>query len=143
MLELGLLGIVVAAVFYWLADEEQPAPAAARKIVPAGRLFPTPALWFFFLAYCLIFSVRDFAGASMGSLSSLFLQKAHHFDPKWTGLALSGIFVAAIISNPLFGSLSDGGRKRWITLALVAAAVMVVLFPRVPSRWMIPSNVRS
>jgi MFS family permease len=56
----------------------------------------------------------------------------------WTGLALSGIFVAAIISNPLFGSLSDGGRKRWITFALVAAAVMVVLFPRVPSHWMIP-----
>jgi MFS family permease len=51
---------------------------------------------------------------------------------------LSGIFVAATISNPLFGSLSDGGRKRWITFALVAAAGMVVLFPRVPSHWMIP-----
>ncbi len=51
---------------------------------------------------------------------------------------MSGIFVAATVSNPLFGHLSDGGRKRWITLALVAAAVMVVLFPRVPSRWMIP-----
>jgi MFS family permease len=94
-------------------------------------------LWFFFLAYCFAFSVRDFAGSSMGSLSSLFLQKAHNFDAKWTGLALSGIYVAATISNPLFGSLSDGGRKRWITLALVAAAVMVVVFPRVPSHWMI------
>jgi len=138
VLELGLLGLVVAAIFTWLADNEQPAPASERKTVPAGKLFPTPALWFFFLAYCLAFSVRDFAGASMGSLSSLFLQNAHHFDPKWTGLALSGIYVAATISNPLFGSLSDGGRKRWITLALVAAAVLVVVFPRVPSHWMIP-----
>ena len=138
VLELGLLGIVVAAIFTWLADTEKPAPASERKTVPAGKLFPTPALWFFFLAYCFAFSVRDFAGSSMSSLSSLFLQKAHGYDPKWTWLALSGIFVAAIISNPLFGSLSDGGRKRWITLALVAAAVMVVLFPRVPSRWMIP-----
>src|SRR5208282_1840847 len=129
VLELGILGIVVAALFTWLADEEQPAPASERRMVPAGQLFPTPALWFFFLAYCLAFSVRDFAGSSMGSLSSLFLQKVHNYDPKRTGLALSGIFVAATISNPLFGSLSDGGRKRWITLALLVAAVMVALFP--------------
>jgi MFS family permease len=128
----------VAAIFTWLADTEQPAPASERKTVRAGQLFPSPALWFFFLAYCLAFSVRDFAGASMGSLTSLFLQKARNYDPKWTGLALSGIFVAAIISNPLFGSLSDGGRKRWIALALVVAAVMVALFPHVPSHWMIP-----
>jgi MFS family permease len=74
----------------------------------------------------------------MGSLTSLFLQKAHDYDPKWTGLALSGIFVAAIISNPLFGSLSDGGRKRWIAIALVAAAAMVALFPHVPTGWTIP-----
>jgi MFS family permease len=138
VLELGILGIVVAAIFSLLADNEQPAPANERRTVPAGRLFPTRALWFFFVAYCLAFSVRDFAGASMGSLSSLFLQKARNFDPQWTGLALSGIYVAATISNPLFGSLSDGGRKRWITLALVAAAVMVALFPRVPPHWMIP-----
>jgi MFS family permease len=138
VLELGILGVVVAAIFLWLADDERPAPVSERKTVSGGKMFPTPALWFFFLAYCFAFSVRDFAGSSMGSLSSLFLQNAHHFNPKWTGLALSGIFVAATISNPLFGSLSDGGRKRWITFALVAAAVMVVVFPRVPSHWMIP-----
>ena len=138
VLELGLLGIVAAALFAWLAEEEQPAAAAERKIVRARELFPTPALWFFFLAYCLAFSVRDFAGASMGSLSSLFLQKAHHYDPKMTGLALSGIFIAATISNPLFGHLSDGGRKRWIALTLVLAALMIALFPHVPPRATIP-----
>ena len=138
VLELGVLGILVAALFNWLADAEQPVPSSERKIVPARHLFPTPALWFFFVAYCLAFSVRDFAGASMGSLSSLFLQKAHTYDPKWTGVALSSIFVAAIISNPLFGSLSDGGRKRWITLALVVAAGAVVLFPHMPPHLTIP-----
>jgi FSR family fosmidomycin resistance protein-like MFS transporter len=138
VIELGILGIVVAAIFAWMADEERPASASERKKVPAGKLFPTAALWFFFLAYCFAFSVRDFAGSSMSSLSSLFLQKAHGYDPKWTGLALSGIFVAAIISNPLFGILSDGGRKRWIAFALVASALMVVIFPHVPSRWTIP-----
>ena len=138
VLELGLLGIVVAALFFWLADDEQPAPAGGRQARRAARLFPSRSLWWFFLLYCLAFSVRDFAGASMGSLSSLFLQQAHSYDPKWTGLALSGIYVAAIISNPLFGKLSDGGRKRWITLALVVAAAVVVLFPHVPPGWTIP-----
>jgi MFS family permease len=74
----------------------------------------------------------------MASLTSLFLQNARGCDPKWTGFALSGIFVASIISNPLFGHLSDGGRKRWITLVLVFAAVMVALFPHVPSGWAVP-----
>jgi MFS family permease len=138
VLELGVLGIVVAVLFAWLADDEQPAAASERRTVQTGHMFPTPALWFFFLAYCLAFTVRDFGGASMASLTSLFLQNAHDYDPKWTGLALSGIYVAATISNPLFGKLSDGGRKRWIALAMVVAAVMVALFPCVPSRWTIP-----
>jgi MFS transporter, FSR family, fosmidomycin resistance protein len=138
VLELGVLGIAVACLFAWLADEERPAAISDRKAVPAGKIFPTPVLWFFFLAYCFAFSLRDFAGASMGSLGSLFLQQAHGFDPKRTGLALSAIFLAATVSNPLFGSLSDGGRKRWITLALVVAAAMAALFPHVPPRWIIP-----
>ena len=74
----------------------------------------------------------------MGSLTSLFLQKAHDYDPTWTGLALSGIYVAATIRNPLYGTLSDGGRKRWIALTLVVAAVMVALFPHIPWRWTLP-----
>jgi len=138
VIELGLLGIVAAALFYWLADEERSAPAAERKAVPSGRMFATPALWFFFLAYCLAFSIRDFAGASMGSLSSLFLQKARGYSPQWTGLALSVIFIASTVSNPLFGHLSDSGRKRWIALALVVAAAVVAVFPRVPPAWTLP-----
>lgn len=138
VLELGLLGVVVAAVFLWLADNERPAPAGERKPARAGRLFPTRALWLFFLAYCLAFSVRDFAGASMGSLTSLFLQNARNHDPKWTGLALSGIFAAAVVSNPLFGHLSDKGRKRWIALALTMAAAAMTLFPHAASGWTAP-----
>jgi len=40
VLELGILGVVVAAIFTWLADDERPAPASERKTVPAGKLFP-------------------------------------------------------------------------------------------------------
>ncbi|HRD05456.1 MAG TPA: MFS transporter [Verrucomicrobiota bacterium] len=138
VLELGLLGVITAGLFYWLADEEQPSAPAERKAVPSGRMFPTPALWFFFFVYCLAFSFRDFAGASMGSLSSLFLQKARGFTPQSTGVALSLLCIASVVSNPLFGHLSDGGRRRWITLVLTIAAVLVAAFPHVPPAWTLP-----
>jgi MFS family permease len=112
VLELGCAGLVGAALFALLADNERRAPKPTGT--HAERLFPSGALWFFFLAYCVAFSLRDFAGASMGSLGSLFLQKARGYDAKSTGLALSGIYLASTISNPLFGSLSDRGRKRWL-----------------------------
>jgi MFS family permease len=75
----------------------------------------------------------------MGSLSSLFLQRAHGFSPKTTGLALSGLFLASAVSNPLFGGLSDRGRVRWAGFMLVMAAAMMALFPRLPQFALIPA----
>jgi len=69
------------------------------------------------------------------------LQKARGYDAKATGLALSGIYLASTISNPLFGRLSDRGRKRWLTLALLIAAATMALFPWVPQSWTIPIYV--
>jgi len=137
VLELGLLGLLATAAFIWLADHEQPLPAEKRKPAHAQKLFPAGALYFFFFTAAFAFSLRDFTGTSMGSLGSLFLQKAHGYDPQRTGLALSGIFLASAISNPLFGSLSDRGRKRWTMLVLGLAAVMVLILPHVPARWTI------
>jgi MFS family permease len=68
----------------------------------------------------------------------LFLQNAHGYNPKWTGLALSGIFLASAVSNPLFGTLSDRGRKGWTMFVLLVGAAMVALLPHVPARWTIP-----
>jgi MFS family permease len=103
-----------------------------------STIFPTPVLWLSFLACAVAFSLRDFAGASMGSLGSLFLQNAHGYDPKWTGLALSVIFLPSVISNPVFGSLSDRGRSRWLAAVILLAAVMVAIFPHVPAHWIVP-----
>jgi len=74
----------------------------------------------------------------MGSLGSLFLQKAHGYDTNATGYALSGLFLAAAVGNPLFGRLSDGGRKRWTAVVLVLSAILVALFPHVSKGWVIP-----
>jgi MFS family permease len=94
-------------------------------------------LWF--VAAAFAFSLRDFAGASMGTLSSLFLQKAHGYDTKLAGLALSVLFVASVISNPLFGHLSDRGRKRWTAFVTAAAATLMMIFPHLTASWLVPA----
>lgn len=149
VMELGLFGLVMAGVFAWLAEDEPVGQASRlsrtsnenrdRRDARPTRMFPTPVVWGFFLLAALAFSLRDFAGSSMGSLGSLFLQKAHGYDPKFTGLALSGIFLASAISNPLFGHLSDSGRWRWSMLVLIVAAVLVAVFPHLPSGGTIPA----
>jgi MFS family permease len=47
-------------------------------------------------------------------------------------VALSGIFLATLISNPLFGHLSDRGRKRWTCFVHLMAAALVAVFPHLP-----------
>lgn len=136
VIELGLLGFAFSCVFYWLADEERAPSPAATRMAPTEKLFPTKALWLFFLAASFFFSLRDFAGSGIGSLSSLFLQEAHGFDLKKTGFILSGIYVASAVSNPLFGRLSDKGRIRCTVLLLVLALVMMAVFPHVSKGWM-------
>lgn len=136
VVELGVMGIVMAIVFYFLAHEQAAGEARSATHRPAEKLFPTPVLWVFFFAAAFAFSLRDFAGSSMGTLSSLFLQNAHGFSPKEAGMALSAIFLGAVFSNPLFGSLSDGGRIRWTLLVLTLSGILVGLTPHVPDAWM-------
>jgi MFS family permease len=134
ILEAGIAGIVVAMVFYFLADEE-PAHDAVHAHAEKNRLFPSAALLLFFLGAAFAFSLRDFTGSSMGSLGSLFLQKAHSLDPKITGAMLSTIFLASAISNPIFGGLSDRGLGRWTTFALLVAAATVFAVPHLPASY--------
>jgi MFS family permease len=157
VMEVGVAGLVTAGLFAWLADEERdPVPAGTAGMPKTGRptglefsatkggtpippkLFPTRALWGFFLAASVLFSLRDFAGSAMATASSLFLQSAHGFSTKLAGQALSGIFIASVISNPLFGRLSDGNRMKWVSIVMIVAAVMVGVFPHLRGLWMEP-----
>lgn len=136
--ELGLLGIAAAALFAWLVKEQRVSPLTAGPRPRKDVVFPTSALWCLFLLTCFAFALRDFAGSGMGSLTSLFLQKAHGFDSQYTGLVLSGFFVVSAVSNPLFGRLSDRRRIPWISFVLISAAILMSVFPRVPQAWMVP-----
>jgi MFS transporter, FSR family, fosmidomycin resistance protein len=166
--ELGIYGIIVAALFAWLADEHAPhepsirgpEPGPGRKepdsiraetaaTVPVNArdkgviepMFPTPALWMMFIAAAIIFLLRDFTGSSMGTVSSLFLQKARGFDLEQTGFTISFIFIASAISNPLFGHFSDRARLKWAAALIAVSAVFVALFPHVPRPWIVPTLV--
>jgi len=147
IMEFGVLGIFAAGAFAWLAEAEsagglQPPSAAPgmpagdckspARVTPPRALFPTSALWLLFLAAAVAFALRDFAGHSMGSLGSLFLQKAHGFSVKEAGVALSLIFLMGVISNPLFGHLSDRGRTRWTAGVMILAAMVIAVFPHLP-----------
>lgn len=136
VIEVGVFGIVFAAIFYWLCDEERASSQTSKPVNRIADLFPTRALWLFFIAAAFCFSLRDFGGSGMSSLGSLFLQEARGFDPKTTGFILSGIYLASAASNPIFGHLSDRGRIRWTILLLLLALSMIALFPHVPRQWM-------
>jgi len=147
IMEFGVLGIFAAGAFAWLAEAESagdlqspPLPTSTTdgdckspaRVTPPRALFPTSALWLLFLAAAVAFALRDFAGHSMGSLGSLFLQKAHGFSVKEAGVALSLIFLMGVISNPLFGHLSDRGRTRWTAGVMILAAMVIAVFPHLP-----------
>lgn len=152
VLEFGVAGIAAAAAFAWLAEDESADSTTDARSVESGEnsphsktplvfahsaLFPTTALWLLFLAAAVAFALRDFAGHSMGSLGSLFLQKAHGFSVKEAGTALSIIFLMGVVSNPLFGHLSDRGRTRWTAGVMLAAAVVVAAYPHLPRGWLV------
>ena len=131
VLEAGLAGLAMAIIFLrWSSD---PPPARRSPAAAARRLFPTAVALGWFVLTCLGFSLRDFGASAMASLSSLFLQQAHGFSIERTGVALSVIFLASAVSNPLVGHLSDRGQGRWITIVLLAAALVMIIFPFVPA----------
>lgn len=144
--ELGIFGLIMAALFAWLADEHGAIDSQAEKSATPGTIkktaepmFPTPALWLMFLAAAFVFLLRDFAGSSMSTVGSLFLQKARGFDLEKTGLTISVLFIASAISNPIFGHFSDRARLRWAAVLIIISAGFVVAFPHVPVPWIVPT----
>jgi MFS family permease len=139
ILELGIFGVIGAIIFALLAADDGEIHDHTEP--PRERMFHSWRLWIIFAAAAFAFSLRDFAGSSMGSLASLFLQSAKGFSLTQTGVAVSCIFLASAISNPVFGKLSDRGRLRWALGLLLIAAALVSAFPFVPPKFCIVALV--
>ena len=137
--ELGLFGLIGAGLFLWFAHDHATPLREAKPNAPKEKLFPSASLWILFITSAFLFCLRDFAGAGMATLASLFLQKAHGFSPQQTGLAVGSIFLASAISNPIFGGLSDRGRIKGATLVLCVAAVTMAVFPHLAPQWFTPA----
>ncbi len=139
VLELGILGLVAAAAFMWLAHDHPTREFQDDIKRTKEKLFATPTLWVLFLSAAFFFCLRDFSGMGVASLGSLFLQRAHGLDAKQTGIALSCIYLASLISNPIFGSLSDRGRIGLTAVVLCIASFVVFIFPHLNSHLLAPA----
>ena len=140
ILELGVVGVAASILFYLLENSMSHSLRAPQEDKHQQPIFPNRLIWIIFLVAICTFALRDIGGNGVSTLGSLFLQKSHGWDLTQTGFALSLIFLAAIISNPLFGHLSDLGNNRgkWIIFTLTIGAVTAVFIPRVSTDWTIP-----
>ncbi len=128
--ELGLAGLLGAAVF-WLLAYEAPVRRTADRAARNGRPFPLSRVVLGYVAgMSLLLGFREFGGSGVGSLSSLYLQSAQAFTVKKTGLFLGLMSLPAFIGNPIFGSLSDSPRRLWWAAGvLLTAGACALLIP--------------
>ncbi len=138
--ELGAAAVLGGLLFLWMTR--------GTRLVGKGSegskgpvSFGGARVWGLLVVAALAFSLRDFAGMSMGSLGALFLQQAHGFSTTQTGVAVSAIFLAAVISNPVFGQLSDRHRTGWVLGVMTLAGLTVVGYPLLPRAGLIPGLV--
>ncbi len=137
MIELGIAGFIMGIIFTILVEKDKP-QANLKILNQPVQIFNSYKLWIMFILACILFSLRDFTSGGMTSLTSLYLQNANSWSPKQTGIALSMISLASIISNPLFGYLSDKNRYGWTVLILITSSILVFIFPHIqPSNYII------
>jgi MFS family permease len=128
-LELGVLGLIGAWVFALTAREAKPIDEAHHH--ETHRLKAGSVLAVFVLV-SLAFSLRDFSGASMTTITSLYLQYAQEFGVRGTGLVIGVMFLVAMAANPILAARSDRNRYGWAARVLGIAAVMVAMVPWLP-----------
>ena len=144
IIEIGIAGLVFTAIFIFITKKDKSVNQVHKlentvtQLIPDGRVTPvfqSYKLWFIFIAASFLISLRDFAGGGMTSLTSLFLQNAHGWSLKKTGLALGLISLISGVSNPLFGYISDKARYKSVVTLILISSFIIVIFPHVSSRY--------
>ncbi|MCC7519756.1 MAG: MFS transporter [Verrucomicrobiae bacterium] len=138
VLELGLMGLAMAVAFFLLAP---PAPAQPHPSEAHPHRHPSlsrAGFWALIVLAGWLFSFRDFAAAGVATTLSLFLQHARGFDAAATGVLLGGMCLVSLVSNPLFGAMSDRVRLRLAAALIGLAAVAIAFVPWVSRAWLVP-----
>lgn len=145
IIEIGLVGLIFTIIFILFnrknktGNNENIAKNSSIHLTPhpvdSESVFSSYKHWIIFVVACLLISLRDFAGGGMTSLTSLFLQNAHGWSLKHTGLALGLISLVSGISNPLFGHISDKARYKSVVILILISSFIIGIFPRVPSQY--------
>ena len=125
-LELGVAGIAVAIVF-WAIAKNHPRAEDAPHHQEGGATALSMLL--FFLAISLVFSLRDFGGAGVKPLCTVFFEHVHDFTEEQTGRYFGLMSLTALIANPLFGAWSDRRRIPVAVGLLVCAGLGAAAIP--------------
>jgi len=124
-IEMGLAGLVVAALFLMFARETiGDQPVAGRRAPMESRLRRNV------MAVASVLGLRDFVGVALLSLGSVYLQKAMHADTQRTGLFLGAMTALSIVVNPMLVWLSMGRlRLRSLAAAVIGAGCVIAVIP--------------
>jgi MFS family permease len=150
LLESGVAGLLVGIVFLLIAREvkhrrtrlayegsavgaalaAEGALAAAEAAPARSRHLEGRELAWRVSILAAVLGCRDFAGLATLSLTSIYLQKAHHLDARRTGFILGSMMLVSIFINPVAVWLSPG-RRRLPTLAtiMILAGFVVATTP--------------
>ncbi|MSR64168.1 MAG: MFS transporter [Verrucomicrobiae bacterium] len=127
--ELGILGILGAIAFAMTAREATPVTEVHHHETHRLKAGGVIAV---FVIVALALGLRDFAGASIATITSLFLQSAQGFGERGTGLVIGVMFLAGMAANPILGARSDGNRFGWARRVVIIAAMAAAIVPWVP-----------
>lgn len=136
--ELGLAGIVVGVLFLIFArDVPHERPSGRIIKAPMGKGMRRRTL-----AIAAVSAGRDFAGVATGSLLSIYLQKAHGFDPKRTGWIIGSMVLLTLIATPAAVWLTSGRRRLpGLAIVMIAGGLILIAIPHVgiyAIGWLLP-----
>ena len=124
-LELGIAGVAVAAIFWFLTQDT--GPPAQEHVESPGSARTHSVLWVF-AVISLMFSLREFGGSGIKPLATVFLQRVQGLTSARVGQYFGMMALTALIANPLFGALSDGPHRLLVAAGVLIASGLAVSF---------------
>jgi len=91
------------------------------------------------IAIAAVLGCRDFAGVASFSLVSLYLQKAHNYDPKHAGFVVGAMMLLSVLANPMAVYISPRNRRLpALVVCLVVGGLVFMTVPFFDVRWALP-----